>query len=416
MRVAILHIFVLRPLHYSAPENALVFGLVYLLALFLLTASSFLVFLPMRLFHLLYMVKRRITYDCPYDDCPSKAKSRQLPIHLCSCGAQYDDLMPSFYGIFHHRCRHDDGDVQLPTMDFLGRNRLTRLCPGCKRELLHSSMGDLAPHSLIVVGSATVGKTVLLRQAIRHLIKHFASYPGGKAQIDSRQQRHEFQEDLAELDKGAVLPKTAAGLPAIGLAVRVPDRLHSLLLFHDAPGEQFETMKAFARKQVMERVKGVVLLVDPFSLPRMPEAARVAVGRDLVSELTFQTTAINLIKLLQMVRPTGSTGKFDLPLAVVLSKSDALPEGEMPLLANLYSKNGQSLDPEVFSASCRKALDALGAGNVVRGLEQYFTSVRYFACSALGRIPDPKNRAPFQPAGVIEPFLWLLRLSAAEKA
>jgi hypothetical protein len=70
----------------------------------------------------------------------------------------------------------------------------------------------------------------------------------------------------------------------------------------------------------------------------------------------------------------------------------------------------------VFSASCRKALDALGAGNVVRGLEQYFTSVRYFACSALGRIPDPKNRAPFQPAGVIEPFLWLLRLSAAEKA
>jgi hypothetical protein len=37
-----------------------------------------------------------------------------------------------------------------------------------------------------------------------------------------------------------------------------------------------------------------------------------------------------------------------------------------------------------------------------------FRTVRYFACSGLGRVPDPQDVTPFRPVGVTDPLLWIL--------
>ena len=107
----------------GAASATLVFS-VYFGVLLALTAGSLLLFLPLRGAQEAWLLYRRVTYRCPYDKCGW----RGLPIHVCPCGERYPDLLPSFYGIFHHTCRHEDGTKQkLPTLDMLGRNRLQRL-------------------------------------------------------------------------------------------------------------------------------------------------------------------------------------------------------------------------------------------------------------------------------------------------
>ena len=63
----------------------------------------------------------------------------------------------------------------------------------------------------------------------------------------------------------------------------------------------------------------------------------------------------------------------------------------------------------------RQALEQLGEGRSIRALEMKFATVRYFACSALGRMPDHRDQSPFQGTGVTEPFLWLLGLDRVKR-
>jgi len=395
-----------------AGATAGVVFLAYLLGLLLLTGLSLVLFVPLRVGQELYLLGRRITYQCPYDDCPTKG--RRLPIHVCSCGAEYSDLKPSFYGVLDHTCNHGSKSVKLPTTDFCGRNRLKRLCSGCKRPLIHSSIGDAPLYSIQLVGPSSAGKTVFLRQSVRRLCDFFRSLPGGKAHIDAVEQDRMVREDLKLLDSGQVPDKTGGDvMEALGVAVRMPKRGKLLLHLYDAPGEHYETVEQFARKQVVQRVDGIVLLVDPFSLPRLAAHPSRMIKGLMPAGIEMQTTVSNLIRLLEMMRERDSTGKFSIPVAVVLSKADALPTDDLPFLNNLYAFDGETQDPELLNARCRAALVGLGGANAVNALEQHVSKVRYFACSALGRTPDIRERKPFRPTGVAEPYLWMLGLATA---
>jgi hypothetical protein len=377
---------------------------VYFLALLALTAASLLVFLPLRASQEVWLLLRRVTYRCPYDDCAWKG----LPIHVCACGERYPDLLPSFYGIFHHTCRHEDGKREkLPTLDLLGRNRLTRLCGGCQRPLIHSSLGEVPEWPVAVVGGVGAGKTVFLLQAARQL-GHWLAERRGTARIDAEAQEVEYRRQIATLDRGQVVAKTAGGVAqAIGLAVRVPSRRRCLLYLFDAPGEDFATMRRFGQKQVVRHLRGIVLLVDPFSLPALSVSAERSGGALQASQTPLRDVVHNLIHSVNLMLLRSPHDRCDVPTAVVLSKADALPERDHPFLAELCPVNGHRPD-EARSARCREALERLGEAASVRALEQKFTRLRYFACTALGRLPDPRDTRPFEPRGVAEPLLWLL--------
>lgn len=378
----------------------------YLLALFALTALSFVVFLPMRAYHTLWLLYRRIAYRCPYED---DGGAHGLPIHICSCGRRYDDLQPSFYGIFHHTCRHADGtEEKLPTLDFLGRNKLDRLCRGCRRPLALSSFGELAERPIVVVGGPFVGKTIFLRQATRQLRERLSALPGGTVRIDPPAQERELDADLLRLDSGETLAKTSGDAKhAFGLAVRVPGRLRCLLYLFDAPGEDFLTVERFGQKRVLQHVTGITLLVDPFSLPALAERAQNLSADIRPSQTPFQRVVDILIASVNLMLIRRPTDRCDVPLAVVLTKADAFPTTDFPFLAGLCPDHARPPD-ESLSARCQGALKQLGGERGVRMLEQKFVHVRYFACTTLGRIPGAGDTRPFQPVGVAEPLLWLL--------
>jgi hypothetical protein len=379
----------------------------YLLALCLMTLLSLAVFLPARFAHWVWLQKYHITFKCPYDDCNH---ARRMPIHVCGCGAEYKDLRPSFYGIFHHVCRHADGDHKLATMDFLGRNKLPRMCGGCGRPLLHSSLGQLREFPIFVMGGPNVGKTVFIAQAIRRVAGIFSAQPGATVQLDSDPQRREHAEQLRLLDSGQRLAKTAEIMTAYGLAVRVPKGLRALVYFFDKQGEYFEKMSDFGKMQGIRGLNGILLLVDPFSLPALDEYGNRMGGQLQPSRAPLHTVASNLIHAVEQMLPGNQYEQCKVPLAVVLSKADALPNGAYPFLSGLI-ESGQE-DSQALHVRCREALSRLGGDDTVRLLEQKFKNVRYFASTAMGRMPDLRDASPFQPAGVEQPVLWLLGQAA----
>ncbi len=379
---------------------------IYLLMLFLLTTLSFIVFLPMRGAHGLWLLYRRIAYRCPYDNCSYSG----LPIHICpSCGRQYDDLKPGFYGIFFHKCRCLPGNraEKLPTMDFLGRKKLERLCGHCKKPLVHSALGELAEQPIALVGGSGTGKTVFFRQAVRELQKELKALPGTKINIGSPEQERELANDLYLLDNGQVPEKTDTGtVRAFGLEVRIPKQMRSLLYVFDSPGEHFQALEKFGHKHVMKHVTGIILLVDPFSLPLLVKHPGAGQKELKPSETPFQRIVEVLVAGISAARSTRSSQQCPIPLAVVLNKTDALPTTDFPFLAAMH--HPQNHAPNRLHQDCRQALEKLGGRHGIQLLEQKFTYVKYFACSALGRTPCEEDIRPFQATGVSQPFLWLL--------
>lgn len=374
------------------------FFLAYLAALVLWTGLSAFIFLPVRAAEEIWLLIRGIAYRCPYDGCSEGG----LPIHICSCGEEYADLVPSFFGIFYHRCRHGDSTVKLPTMDILGRSKLPRLCKACKRPLLHSSIGMLQEFPISVIGIEGSGKTTFVTQGVRSLARRILQIPEAKVRFDSKDQEIGFKRDIGTLDRGGTLPKTSGEvIQALGLAVQVPKRLKCLLYLYDSPGEHFATMQRFGQKRVIKHLRGIILLVDPADI-RGINGSGVSAFSDLVAVLISGVESQRLA--------FNAHDQCEVPVAVVLGKADSLPADQYPFLSGL-TPNGGAVSERERSDRCRAALIKLGEGNSVRALDQRFANIRYFACSALGRAPDPKNKQAFRPDGVAEPFCWLLNLN-----
>ncbi len=56
----------------------------------------------------------------------------------------------------------------------------------------------------------------------------------------------------------------------------------------------------------------------------------------------------------------------------------------------------------------RDFLRNYGLGNFMRDVESQFAHVKYFSCSALGRLPTQADTRSFQPIRVLDPLVWLL--------
>jgi hypothetical protein len=322
-------------------------------------------------------------------------------------------LLPSFYGLFSHTCRNGSHVKKLPTLDIRGRNKLARLCRGCRRPIQHSSFGELAEQAIALAGGTSTGKTVLLAQALRGLTEHYVACRGVTA-IDSAEQISAFETMLQRLASGRVPEKTAGGISkAWTLAVRVPTGtaypkgLRSLLLLFDNPGEIFVSGGQLSHMRALQNLKGIILLVDPFSLSVLSQEADLH-PEIKASQDSFLNVAGALVQGARQYLALDQYGKCGVPLAVVITKVDALRpfEPAHSFLAAIQPVDGR-VKNEQWSASCRQAIDRLGGGSALRALELNFSQIRFFACSALGRMPGTGS-GDFRPAGVLEPFLWVL--------
>ena len=209
--------------------------------------------------------------------------------------------------------------------------------------------------------------------------------------------RNAFEELSGDLKAGRLPAKTQDRplTPAFVAEVRSGTSRSALLYAHDVAGERFQQADSVRDMSALLRTRGALILIDPFSLRAVSSTLD---GRDeqraLIDPSAEDPQSV-VERFLQAMRETGRSDIRKLPVAVVVSKVDALDAGDGILPGDEGEKVAAWLETH-------------GGGNLVRLLAAEFGSCRFFAVSALGRVPNPSDSSAFSPKGTLEPLFWLL--------
>lgn len=330
------------------------------------------------------MMVRRIYFVCPGRDCHRRIA---LPAYRCpSCAAQHNALIPGSYGAFRRKCQCGN---RLPTLLLLGRGRIPAFCPhaSCGRAL-NEVIGSVRNVHLSVVGGPYVGKTAFLTAAMLEIRRRGAV----EMQFPESADEVAFRAAESRFERGIPVDKTAGASPN-AMLLRIDDAgdRKVLLYIYDAAGELYAGGGDLQRQNFFAHTDGVALLVDPFSL----QSVRVDRGREIaVLEPQIRASAElpqNVYdRLVMTLREQRGENVVDVPLAIVITKIDAA-----------------GIDREIESTGAREWLVRHGERNLVQSAAHDFRNVRFFACSALGRVPSADTGNAFVSRGVLEPFRWL---------
>ncbi len=361
-----------------------------------------------------------ITVRCSRGDCASaRSHFRDIEVrYVCACGAKHGYLVPSYYGIWYHRCTCGS---TLPAKrslrlkrDDAGRVLEEAMMKECPMGHPWGVKGTALPtHFIALVGGSSAGKTCFLTMAVEQLLRNVAQQRY-RAQFESVGDRQKHQNNVDILGSGTLPPPTQVGAPIASVLTlkgdkRGPARIH----LYDAAGEIYKGVKEW---EFFEDLTGIVVLIDPLSLPGLREQAAERQLEDWAksrvsgdsTEQIFATLRRNVSKFLKY----GSAGRTNVPVAVVIGKADVASVAErIGPDAMQREFAGRPLSVEQMrtaeSDACRRALLDWKMTNEIRALEEQFQRVSYFACSQLGRAPD-ESLKPYVSEGVLPPLVWLL--------
>jgi hypothetical protein len=116
------------------------------------------------------------------------------------------------------------------------------------------------------------------------------------------------------------------------------------------------------------------------------------------SQTPLDNVVFSTIATLRRIRFNGSQ-RNSLPLAIVITKADAKSVQEVL---------GDIKHQLPTTEQCEEALIQWGAPNSLQLIRQNFKTIRFFACSALGRTPREGDHSPFKGYGIGEPLQWIL--------
>jgi hypothetical protein len=352
--------------------------------------------------------------------CPNCHRSMPIPLYFCPvCRREHTRLMPNHYGILNHYC---GCGTRLPTLDTLGRKDLSRYCPYC-RTPLHRGIGKGSNVHIPLVGGPSVGKTNYMIMSIQELRQALKTVYDISVSFPDPTHQHIFQQGLHLLARGRVLPMTSDQIPsAFNMLFKAPRLLfqEKLLYLYDVQGEAFGSMERLSRQEYYKYTKGIIFMIDLFSIPKYYDEHRREIEAVRTSlrpaTLGVEETYDRMIEMLDST--VGFRNRFSIPVAVVVNKVDALNlEDEIgEVAAQTYMQQHPSISrDEAMTTVVREFLLKYGLENFVHNLEARFTYRRYFSCSALGRLPSPIDTSPFVPVRVLEPLVWLLTSARAFK-
>lgn len=365
----------------------------------------------------------RIFYRCP--DCH---EGMDIPTFICpACGAEHSRLWPSIFGIFAHTCINHGCNTRLPTLDWNGRDKLMRVCanPQCKHPL-NVGVGSGTNIHVPIIGGRSAGKTNFMVAATSAFIHEYAEPREYSVTFTDMRHQQAFDANQAKLQRGEELDATREVVPqAYNLLIKAPRRLVPYTAyFYDAAGEAYSTATNTDLQTYYKYVHGIIFMIDPFAIPRLrqergPEIERVRTSLR-PSTLDVMTAYANMIRTFESSVGLRQGTLFPHPIAVVVSKVDALDlEHEIgaPAAKALMAQDPRILlEADAINILVRNFLMREGLDNFVRAVELQFQNVKYFSCSALGRLPAATNHQPFTPQRVLDPYVWLLGNAGAVRA
>lgn len=331
---------------------------------------------------------RRTAYECPHDH-----ERFPLPVYVCpGCGAEHRQLVPGRWGIFRRECACEQ--VSLPTTVIGGRQRVPQKCPS--GHPMSGLIGFAETLRIALVAGPRAGKTTYLAGAMLEFEEMAAEKRLAVNVLE--ESSGAYAEVVGRLRSGRLPEKTQiSGNPALVTEVQGDNRSR-VLYAYDVAGESYQSSDDVRSLRFLEVPSGLILLVDPFSIPRVAEehAEELDAAQDAVRPSpeepirVFERTVAALIE-------SGADVK-DIPVAVAIGKTDAFGIGTE--IEGMRAAAGEEAP--------RAWLEAKGGGNFTRAIEGEFKQVRWFACSALGRVPTGEDQRPFEPEGATAPLLWLL--------
>lgn len=365
-------------------------------------------------------------YNAFFFCCPHCHKEMPLPGFRCPCGTEQDiPLFPNFYGIFSHQC--SVCNKKLPTLDRWGRAALRRFCPHCKRPL-HEGIGKGSNIHIVLVGDTSVGKTNYLVMAIDVCKRTLERKYHYSVSFPDPQHERTFESNIERLDTGRALPKTPDLVPpAYNIIIKFPPSLlpkfPKLLYVYDARGEIYNDMGELSRQEYYKYTKGIIFIIDPFAIPKYSDQHKIEIDnmRKLLRPADLDVDVIygRLKETFENNFSSLARGhRYSQSVAIVINKTDALhleDELGLPAARNLMRQRPSiSTEEDAMHILVRDFLNLYGLGNFVRDIEAHF-NVRYFSCSALGRLPEPSDTSSFRPIRVFEPLAWILKQTKAIK-
>ncbi len=349
------------------------------------------------------VIKMRSGYaKCPHAGCHQPVP---LPVlHCPGCSAAHDKLMPGRFGVFRRRCRCGK---RLPTLFWLGKGRLFSRCPRCRKPMREELFGDNV--HVPIYGGQAAGKTMLMMALTWRLLeRHLAGVDA--ALIEEAARRNYRGSWKADFESGVVRPKTAETLPdAFLLSVRRQQGLPVSLYLYDPSGEVFQRGNDLPGHRFIGYYDGMALVIDPLSLPRFAERYYRQTGAPDLQRTTSPQSPFDvldqIVNQLESQAGLARERSFARPLAVIVSKADIpIVDRELGVPA---TDPGDSWEESGAVASARvRAWLARYEPNLVQLLETRFRTLRFFAVSALGHLPQ--QRGAFRPEGTLLPLTWLL--------
>lgn len=329
------------------------------------------------------------------------------PIYVCpGCGCHHERLLPGRFGVLRRRCHCG---CTLPTLFVLGRNeRVPGYCPKCMGQITESA-GVVQNLPLALFAGRSAGKSCYAA-ALACTLDDEARRGDALVVPEGDGTRGWYDEVLKSFRSGTERAPTDVGLlDAVILRIGEDNGTRLVYLF-DAAGETFRTLDQMRMDPAYGVLRGAFLLVDPFclrSLRGMASATRdgnianVRASTDLLDDP--EVVLGSMVQTLEQKMRIRPGGMIPVDLAVVVTKIDAL---RVPPVSNGDAD---------YSAVIERWLRQRGATQFTKIARDRFRAVRYFGVSALGRSVDGSRR-PFQPLGVLGPFVWLLECSGATLA
>lgn len=295
------------------------------------------------------------------------------------------------------------------------RKTSVRLCPDC-----HYELGPDVPNkTIIIIGAASVGKTVY----IAVLIHEFMQKIGSAFHVGTTIVGQAARGRLNERYFGPLYHENPPRLPVPDL-IRDAEKLKEpiscrlsfssgpslLLSFHDSAGE---SMLDVSDMQYITNAQGIILLLDPLQI----EAVRKALAGTTLPVMNFAATPQAIITQLHEVYVRQAKihpdQKISIPIAITFSKIDRLqgliPAGD-PLRQN-SRQNGHfnQDDADAVNLAMSDLLNKWLPGFIVTA-NSLFENYRLFGVSSLGDQPATNGTIHrLNPLRVADPLLWLLR-------